>query len=77
MVKGLKLVFVIFYQDVLLVHCSSGFYHKTKVLATARMALKQQGVVGLSHAPCLRALLTNLPVILQEQHAAEKVLVGF
>jgi len=62
-------------QDVLVAYCSSDFYHKTKVLATARMALKQQGIVGLSQAPCLRALLSNLPVILQEQHTSEKVSV--
>ena len=60
-----------------MVYCSSDFYHKTKVLATARMALKQQGIVGLSQAPCLRALLSNLPVILQEQHTCEKVSAGF
>jgi len=62
-------------QDVLVVYCPSDFYHKTKVLATARMALKQQGVAGLNQAPCLRALLTNLPVILREQHTYEKVRV--
>ena len=54
-------------------YCSSDFYHKTKVLATARMALKRQAVVGLTQAPCLRALLSHLPVILQEQHTYEKV----
>ena len=68
---------VVFDQDVLVVYCSSDFYHKTKVLATARMALRQQGIVGLSQAPCLRALLTNLPVILQEQHTCEKVSACF
>jgi len=58
-------------------NCSSEFYHKTKVLATARMALKQQGVIGLSQAPCLCALLSNLPVILQQQHTCEKVSTSF
>jgi len=66
-------VCIMFDQDVLVVYCSPDFYHKTKVLATARMALKQQGIVGLCQAPCLRALLSNLPVILQEQHTSEKV----
>jgi len=64
---------VVFAQDVLVTHCPSDFYHKTKVLATARMALKQQGIAGLSQAPCLRALITHLPVILREQHSYEKV----
>jgi len=58
---------------VLVVQCSSDFYHKTKVLATARMALKQQGVAGINQAPCLRALLSKLPIILREQHTYEKV----
>ena len=65
------------YQDVLVLNCSSDFYHKTKVLAMARMALKQQGVVGLSQAPCLRALFNNLPVIIQQQHTCEKVSTSF
>jgi len=67
----------VYYQDVLVLNCSSEFYHKTKVLATARTALKQQGVVGLSQAPCLCALLNNLPVILQQQHTCEKVSTSF
>jgi len=55
------------------VYSLSGFYHKTKVLATARMALKQQGIAGLNQAPCLRALISSLPIILREQHTYEKV----
>jgi len=67
-------VFCVFcFQDVSVIYCSPEFYHKTKVLATARMSLKQQGIVGLNQAPCLRALLTSLPVILQQQHTCEKV----
>jgi len=58
---------------VTVVYCSSDFYHKIKVFAAARMALKQQGIAGLNQSPCLRALLTNLPVLLQEQHTYEKV----
>jgi hypothetical protein len=60
-------------QDVIVVSYPSDFYHKTKVLATSRVALKQQGIVGLSQAPCLKGLLTSLPLILQEQYLYEKV----
>jgi len=63
----------VFVQDVLVVCCPSDFYHKTKVLATARMALKRQGIAGLNQAPCLRALISSLPIILREQHTYEKV----
>ncbi|KAK1891774.1 putative E3 ubiquitin-protein ligase HERC1 [Dissostichus eleginoides] len=54
-------------KDVLVVNCSKDFMVSNHVLATCRTALKKQGVVGLSMAPCMRAFLERLPVMLQEQ----------
>ncbi|XP_062242430.1 probable E3 ubiquitin-protein ligase HERC1 isoform X5 [Platichthys flesus] len=59
-------------KDVLVVNCSNEFMASTHVLATCRTALKKQGVVGLNMAPCMRAFLERLPVMLQEQYAYEK-----
>lgn len=60
-------------QDVLVVNCTSEWISANHVLATCRTALKQQGVLGLNMAPCMRAFLERLPVMLQEQYAYEKV----
>ncbi|MEQ2204789.1 hypothetical protein XENOCAPTIV_018529 [Xenoophorus captivus] len=62
------------FQDVLVVNCSKEFMASNHVLATCRTALKKQGVVGLNMAPCMRAFLERLPVMLQEQYTYEKVL---
>ncbi|XP_034753665.1 probable E3 ubiquitin-protein ligase HERC1 isoform X10 [Etheostoma cragini] len=59
-------------KDVLVVNCSKEFMASNHVLATCRTALKKQGVVGLNMAPCMRAFLERLPVMLQEQYAYEK-----
>uniref|UniRef100_A0A668SQ94 HECT-type E3 ubiquitin transferase n=1 Tax=Oreochromis aureus TaxID=47969 RepID=A0A668SQ94_OREAU len=59
-------------KDVLVVNCSKEFMASNHVLATCRTALKKQGVVGLNLAPCMRAFLERLPVMLQEQYAYEK-----
>ncbi|XP_014872809.1 probable E3 ubiquitin-protein ligase HERC1 isoform X1 [Poecilia latipinna] len=59
-------------KDVLVVNCSKEFMASNHVLATCRSALKRQGVVGLNVAPCMRAFLERLPVMLQEQYAYEK-----
>lgn len=59
-------------KDVLVVNCSNDFMSSNHVLATCRSALKKQGVVGLNMAPCMRAFLERLPVMLQEQYAYEK-----
>lgn len=64
-------VFVL--QDVLVVNSSAEFMANNHVLATCRTALKKQGVVGLNMAPCMRAFLERLPIMLQEQYAYEKV----
>lgn len=60
-------------QDVLVVSCSKDFMASNHVLATCRTALKKQGIVGLNVAPCMRAFLERLPIMLQEQYAYEKV----
>ncbi|XP_028981614.2 probable E3 ubiquitin-protein ligase HERC1 isoform X4 [Esox lucius] len=59
-------------KDVLVVNCSTDFMSSNHVLATCRSALKKQGVLGLNMAPCMRAFLERLPVMLQEQYAYEK-----
>uniref|UniRef100_A0A667Y6L3 HECT-type E3 ubiquitin transferase n=1 Tax=Myripristis murdjan TaxID=586833 RepID=A0A667Y6L3_9TELE len=59
-------------KDVLVVNCSTEFMASNHVLATCRTALKKQGVVGLNMAPCMRAFLERLPVMLQEQYVYEK-----
>ncbi|XP_061671695.1 probable E3 ubiquitin-protein ligase HERC1 isoform X2 [Syngnathoides biaculeatus] len=59
-------------KDVLVVNCSKEFMATNHVLATSRTALKKQGVVGLNMAPCMRAFLERLPLMLQEQYAYEK-----
>ncbi|KAM7405656.1 hypothetical protein PAMP_000090 [Pampus punctatissimus] len=59
-------------KDVLVVNSSKEFMASNHVLATCRTALKKQGVVGLNMAPCMRAFLERLPVMLQEQYAYEK-----
>lgn len=64
-------------QDVLVVNCYKDFMASNHVLATCRTALKKQGIVGLNIAPCMRAFLERLPVMLQEQYAYEKVPRGF
>ncbi|XP_055971788.1 probable E3 ubiquitin-protein ligase HERC1 [Sorex fumeus] len=59
-------------KDVLVVNCTAEWVAANHVLATCRTALKQQGVQGLSTAPCMRAFLERLPVMLQGQYAYEK-----
>ncbi|XP_053720543.1 probable E3 ubiquitin-protein ligase HERC1 isoform X1 [Synchiropus splendidus] len=59
-------------KDVLVVHCHREFLVSHHGLATCRTALKQQGVVGLNAAPCMRAFLERLPVMLQDQYTYEK-----
>ncbi|KAF4017395.1 hypothetical protein G4228_009189 [Cervus hanglu yarkandensis] len=59
-------------KDVLVVNCTAEWTAANHVLATCRTALKQQGILGLNMAPCMRAFLERLPVMLQEQYAYEK-----
>ena len=60
-------------QELVIVHYPRELYAKNRVLAAARKALKSRGIVGLSSAPCLRALLQRLPQLLQDQYLYEKV----
>ena len=60
-------------QDVNLLHCTPDFCARHRILAVARSTLKQQGIVGLQQAVCLKGLLQKLPSIIQEQYAYEKV----
>lgn len=57
-------------------NCTAEWASANHVLATCRTALKQQGVLGLNMAPCMRAFLERLPMMLQEQYAYEKVTHG-
>ncbi|KAK2499134.1 hypothetical protein MC885_001338, partial [Smutsia gigantea] len=59
-------------RDVLVVNCTAEWAAANHVLATCRTALKQQGILGLNMAPCMRAFLERLPMMLQEQYAYEK-----
>ncbi|ERE75742.1 putative E3 ubiquitin-protein ligase HERC1-like protein [Cricetulus griseus] len=60
------------HKDVLVVNCTAEWASANHVLATCRTALKQQGILGLNMAPCMRAFLERLPMMLQEQYAYEK-----
>lgn len=57
-------------------NCTAEWASANHVLATCRTALKQQGILGLNMAPCMRAFLERLPMMLQEQYAYEKVTRG-
>ncbi|XP_078541321.1 putative E3 ubiquitin-protein ligase HERC1 isoform X2 [Lissotriton helveticus] len=59
-------------KDVLVLNCTPEWMSSNHVLATCRAALKQQGILGLNMAPCMRAFLERLPIMLQEQYAYEK-----
>ncbi|XP_055453781.1 probable E3 ubiquitin-protein ligase HERC1 isoform X7 [Psammomys obesus] len=59
-------------KDVLVVNCTAEWASANHILATCRTALKQQGILGLNMAPCMRAFLERLPMMLQEQYAYEK-----
>ncbi|KAK3583560.1 hypothetical protein CHS0354_026149 [Potamilus streckersoni] len=62
-------------KDVIVLHYSPEMQNKNQVLATARRSLNSMGIIGLEHAPCFRALLQQMPTILQEQYMYEKVVV--
>ncbi len=61
------------FQNIQLIHYTNDVYHKNKVLARSRKALREYGILGLNQVPCLRALLHRLPLLLQEQYLYEKV----
>lgn len=63
-------------QDVLLICCTSDWISQNHVLASCRMVLRSQNILGLNRAPCLAVFLERLPLLLQEQYSYERVIVG-
>uniref|UniRef100_A0A4W3J8I3 HECT-type E3 ubiquitin transferase n=1 Tax=Callorhinchus milii TaxID=7868 RepID=A0A4W3J8I3_CALMI len=59
-------------KDVLLIRCSPEWTSQHHILASCRMALRAQGIVGLNRAPCMKAFLERLPMMLQTQYSYEK-----
>ncbi|KAL4617326.1 putative E3 ubiquitin-protein ligase HERC1 [Arapaima gigas] len=59
-------------KDVLLIRCCPDWISQNHVLASCRMVLRTQGIVGLSRAPCMAVFLERLPSLLQEQYNYEK-----
>nr|XP_014345328.1 PREDICTED: probable E3 ubiquitin-protein ligase HERC1 [Latimeria chalumnae] len=63
-------------KDILVICCSTEWISKNHILASSRMALRAQGLVGLNKTPCLRLFLEKLPLLLREQYFYEKPLVS-
>ncbi|KAM7392705.1 hypothetical protein PAMA_007702 [Pampus argenteus] len=59
-------------KDVLLICCSPDWISQNHVLASCRMVLRSQNILGLNRAPCLAVLLERLPLLLQEQYNYER-----
>uniref|UniRef100_A0A8C9W0S1 HECT-type E3 ubiquitin transferase n=1 Tax=Scleropages formosus TaxID=113540 RepID=A0A8C9W0S1_SCLFO len=59
-------------KDVLLIRCCPDWISQNHVLASCRMVLRTQGIVGLNRAPCMAVFLERLPSLLQEQFNYEK-----
>ncbi|XP_061657060.1 probable E3 ubiquitin-protein ligase HERC1 isoform X5 [Syngnathoides biaculeatus] len=59
-------------KDVLLICCTPDWIDQNHVLASCRMILRSQSILGLHRAPCLAVLLERLPLLLQEQYAYEQ-----
>ncbi|KAM9794366.1 putative E3 ubiquitin-protein ligase HERC1 isoform 3-T6 [Syngnathus typhle] len=59
-------------KDVLLICCTPDWITQNHVLASCRMVLRSQSILGLHRAPCLAVLLERLPLLLQEQYAYER-----
>lgn len=60
-------------QDVLLICCTQDWIGQNHVLASCRMVLRSQNILGLNRAPCLAVFLERLPLLLQEQYNYERV----
>lgn len=65
---------VVFFQDVLLICCTPDWISQNHVLASCRMVLRSQNILGLNLAPCLAVFLERLPLLLQEQYSYERVI---
>ncbi|KAI3361765.1 hypothetical protein L3Q82_002108 [Scortum barcoo] len=59
-------------QDVLLICCTPDWMSQNHVLASCRMVLRSQNILGLNRAPCLAVFLERLPLLLQEQYSYER-----
>lgn len=66
---------VVFCQDVLLICCTPEWISQNHLLASCRMVLRSQNILGLNRAPCLVVFLERLPLLLQEQYSYERVIV--
>uniref|UniRef100_A0A1A8FK92 HECT-type E3 ubiquitin transferase n=1 Tax=Nothobranchius korthausae TaxID=1143690 RepID=A0A1A8FK92_9TELE len=59
-------------KDVLLICCTPDWISQNHILASCRMALRSQAILGLNRAPCLAVFLERLPLLLQEQYSYER-----
>ncbi|XP_061589686.1 probable E3 ubiquitin-protein ligase HERC1 isoform X2 [Cololabis saira] len=59
-------------KDVLMICCTADWISQNHVLASCRMVLRSQNILGLNRAPCLAVLLERLPLLLQEQYSYER-----
>uniref|UniRef100_A0A8C9YMF6 HECT-type E3 ubiquitin transferase n=1 Tax=Sander lucioperca TaxID=283035 RepID=A0A8C9YMF6_SANLU len=63
-------------KDVLLICCTPDWISQNHVLASCRMVLRSQNILGLNRAPCLAVFLERLPMLLQEQYSYERTHVA-
>lgn len=70
------LFFFFLSQDVLLICCTPDWISQNLLLASCRMVLRSQNIMGLNRAPCLVVFLERLPFLLQEQYSYERVIIG-
>ncbi|XP_032396190.1 probable E3 ubiquitin-protein ligase HERC1 isoform X2 [Etheostoma spectabile] len=63
-------------KDVLLICCTPDWISQNHVLASCRMVLRSQNILGLNRAPCLAVFLERLPMLLQEQYNYERTHVA-
>ncbi|XP_038130884.1 probable E3 ubiquitin-protein ligase HERC1 isoform X2 [Cyprinodon tularosa] len=59
-------------KDVLLICCTPNWISENHVLASCRMVLRSQNILGLNRAPCLAVFLERLPLLLKEQYSYER-----
>ncbi|XP_060677251.1 probable E3 ubiquitin-protein ligase HERC1 isoform X1 [Hemiscyllium ocellatum] len=59
-------------KDVLLIRCCPEWISQNHILASCRMALRAQGIIGLNKAPCMKVFIERLYLLLRTQYAYEK-----
>ncbi|XP_072428176.1 probable E3 ubiquitin-protein ligase HERC1 isoform X3 [Chiloscyllium punctatum] len=59
-------------KDVLLIRCCPEWISQNHILASCRMALRAQGIIGLNKAPCMKVFIERLHLLLRTQYAYEK-----